>query len=90
MATLILTNVKAALPIKWSSVQRNFKINPAFGLNPGGDARGPVLVDDDALGVDGVEAADDPHVGGEAGAGHVDHGAAQHVTIFGGKRERQV
>ena len=87
MATLTLTNVKAALPIKWSSVQRNFEINPAFGLNPGSDAGGPVLVDDHSLGVDGVEAADDPHVGGEAGAGHVDHSAAQHVAIFGGKRE---
>ena len=50
----------------------------------------PVLVDDDALAVLGVEAAGDAHVQLEAGPRHVHHRPAQHVAVLGGERQGQV
>ena len=50
----------------------------------------PVLVDDDALAVLGVEAAGHPHVQLEARSSHVHHRPAQHVAVLGRERQRQV
>ena len=83
-------NKVASFPVKRSSVQGDLKVNPTFGLCPGHDATGPVLVHDYTFTVFSVEAASDSHVGLETGTGHVDHGTAQHVAIFGGKCQGQI
>ena len=81
---------EAAFPVKRSTVQGDFKVHPTFGLGPGHDATGPVLVHDDTFTVFSVEATSDSHVGLETGTCHVDHGTTQHVAIFRSKGQRQI
>ena len=80
-----LTNIDPALPVECLSVERDLKVDPSLGLRPRHDAGGPVLVEDDALRVLGVEPAGHAGARLEAGTGQVDHGPAQHVAVLRGE-----